>query len=62
MAEFYGCRNDADRALPWLARLSSEPRLVDDVPNRIACLKHVENDARYHALLLKWRQGSKPDS
>lgn len=62
MAEFYGCRKDADHALAWLARLSSEPRLVDDVPNRIACLKNVENDVRYQALLLKWRQGSKPGS
>jgi TolB-like protein len=59
MAEFYACRNDADHALPWLERLSSEPQPYGDVPNRIACLKHIESDARYEALLLKWRRGSK---
>jgi TolB-like protein len=59
MAEFYACRNDADHALPWLERLSSDPQPDGDVPNRIACLKHIESDARYQALLLKWRRGSK---
>jgi len=59
MAEFYACRNDADHALPWLERLSYEPQPNDDVPNRIACLKHIEGDARYQALLLKRRRGSK---
>jgi len=60
MAEFYGCRNDAARALPWLERLPSAPRSVDDVPNRIACLKNLESDSRYKALLLKWKKSAKP--
>jgi TolB-like protein/Tfp pilus assembly protein PilF len=59
MAEFYACRNDADHALPWLEHLSSNPGTEGDVPNRIACLKHIESDARYQALLLKWRRGPK---
>jgi len=56
MAEFYGCRADADRAFPWLEHLSSRPRPVDDVPNRLACLKSLESDPRYQRLLLKWKQ------
>jgi TolB-like protein/tetratricopeptide (TPR) repeat protein len=62
MAEFYGCRKDADHAIPWLERLSSEPRPIDDVPNRLACLKNIESDPRYKPLLLKWRQGPEPHS
>jgi len=56
MAEFYACRGDVDHALRWL---DSEPQPYDDVPNRIACFKHIENDPRYKASILKWRQGSK---
>jgi TolB-like protein len=56
MAEFYACRGEAEHALRWL---SSEPQPYQDVPNRIACFKHIENDARYKAMILKSRQGSK---
>jgi TolB-like protein len=56
MAEFYACRGDVDHALRWL---DSEPQPYDDVPNRIACFKRIENDPRYKALILKWRQVSK---
>jgi tetratricopeptide (TPR) repeat protein len=60
MAEFYACRNDADHALQWLERVPYDPGSPGgDVPNRAACLKHIESDARYQALLLKWRRGSK---
>jgi TolB-like protein len=62
MAEFYGCRNDNDRALKWLERLSSRPRPVDDVPNRLACLKRLESDPRYPSLLVKWGQTPDPHS
>ena len=60
MAEFYACRRDADRALQWLARMQTEPRPFDDVPNRIACFRNIEGDPRYRALQAKWRQEAKP--
>ena len=60
VAEFYACRKDADQAMPWLERSSEKPGPTIEVPNRLACLKNIESDARYKALLLKWRQTAKP--
>jgi TolB-like protein len=60
VAEFYACRKDADHAIPWLERSSEEPGPTIDVPNRLACLRNIESDPRYKALLLKWRQTAKP--
>ena len=60
MAEFYACRGDAGRAVPWLAGFASQPQPIDDVPNRIACLRKIETDPRYRALAARWRTGARP--
>ena len=60
VAEFYACRKDADHAMSWLERFWEEPGPTIDLPNRLACLRNIESDPRYKALLLKWRQTAKP--
>jgi Tfp pilus assembly protein PilF len=51
-AEFYACRHDADRALPWLRRAYGDGIAPDaDLPNRMACLQGIEHDPRYQELV-----------
>src|SRR5271167_245961 len=53
MGLFYACRRDADQAIAWLTRTVAIHALFADVPPRDACLKNLEQDKRYQALLHK---------
>ncbi len=52
IAEFYACREDADRAIAWLDRAFRQ-RDFDPISNRGSCFKNLEPDPRYKALLRK---------
>ena len=52
LAEFYACRKDVDRAILWLGR-GSEQLGVDPVSTNRFCMKNLEPDPRYKALLHK---------
>jgi TolB-like protein/Tfp pilus assembly protein PilF len=50
-AEFYACRHDNERALEWLGKFAARHEgVVEDLPNRVACLKNLEGEPRYQTL------------
>jgi len=53
MAEFYACRHDTGRALDWSETALAQHFLLDDVPNRLACLQKLASEPRYQTLLRK---------
>jgi hypothetical protein len=50
IAEFYACRNDADRAIAWLDRAIRQ-HTFDRPWYRRPCFKNLQPDPRYKALL-----------
>jgi hypothetical protein len=51
IAAFYACRHDAERAIQWLRIfVAKQEGEYHDLPNREACFKTVESDARFQAL------------
>jgi TolB-like protein/tetratricopeptide (TPR) repeat protein len=58
IAEFWACRKDADRAIQWLDRSSSFGLGLWDVSALGFCLKNLESDPRYKALLRKDAAGA----
>jgi Tfp pilus assembly protein PilF len=51
IAAFYACRRDTERAIQWLSSfVAKHEGEYHDLPNREACFKTVESDARFHAL------------
>jgi tetratricopeptide (TPR) repeat protein len=51
-AEFYACRKDLDRAISWLERGFNQVTYDDVTTNRF-CMKNLDSDPRYKALLRK---------
>jgi TolB-like protein/DNA-binding winged helix-turn-helix (wHTH) protein/Tfp pilus assembly protein PilF len=57
IAVFYACRNDVDHAIVWLRKFSETySGEFATLPNRIACLRNIESDSRYVALLPRAKQ------
>jgi len=51
IAAFYACRRDTERAIRWLkAFVGKQEGEYHDLPNREACFKTAESDARFQAL------------
>jgi transcriptional activator of cad operon len=51
IAAFYACRHDAERAIQWLRSFAAKHAgEYHDLPNREACFRNVESDARYQTL------------
>jgi TolB-like protein/DNA-binding winged helix-turn-helix (wHTH) protein/Tfp pilus assembly protein PilF len=51
IAAFYACRHDTERAIQWLRSfVAKHEGEYHALPNREACFKNVESDARYPAL------------
>jgi Tfp pilus assembly protein PilF len=51
IAAFYACRHDTERAIQWLRIfVAKHEGEYHDLPNREACFKTVESDARFQAL------------
>jgi TolB-like protein/DNA-binding winged helix-turn-helix (wHTH) protein/Tfp pilus assembly protein PilF len=50
---FYACRKDVDHAVLWFERMVAIHEIFDEVPPRIACLKNLDHDPRYQAILRK---------
>jgi tetratricopeptide (TPR) repeat protein len=51
IAAFHACRHDTERAIQWLRSFAAKHEgEYHDLPNREACFKNVESDARYQAL------------
>jgi TolB-like protein/DNA-binding winged helix-turn-helix (wHTH) protein/Tfp pilus assembly protein PilF len=53
MGLYYACRKDADQAIAWLTRTVAIHGIFADVAPRAACLKNLDHDPRYRALLRK---------
>ena len=59
IAAFYACRHDTERAIQWLRSFAAQDAgEYHDLPNREACFKNVESDARYQALQRQMRNRS----
>jgi transcriptional activator of cad operon len=51
IAAYYACRHDTERAIRWLTSFArSRAGEYRDLPNREACFRNVESDARYQTL------------
>jgi tetratricopeptide (TPR) repeat protein len=51
IAAFYACRRDTEQTLQWLRRfIAKQAGEYHDLPNREACFKTAESDARFQAL------------
>ncbi|MGC2459885.1 MAG: tetratricopeptide repeat protein [Steroidobacteraceae bacterium] len=51
IAAFYACRHDTERAIQWLRSfVAKHEGEYHDLPNREACFKNAESDARFQAL------------
>jgi hypothetical protein len=50
IAAFYACRHDTERVIQWLRSFAAKDAgEYHDLPNREACFRNVESDARYQA-------------
>jgi TolB-like protein/DNA-binding winged helix-turn-helix (wHTH) protein/Tfp pilus assembly protein PilF len=51
ISAFYACRHDTERAIQWLRTFVAQHEgELHDLPNREACFKNVESDARFQEL------------
>jgi len=56
VAEFYACRGDADHAVLWFEKAVATDGQFEDLPNRVGCLKKVEKDKRFQAIVARMKR------